>query len=350
MDSGKPPRRPAKRPMRLQDIAKKAGVSAATVSLVLNDKGVISDETRTRIKKYIAQSSYIYDKRAAALRTRRTYDVGVLLQDISNPYFAEMIAGLSEYLSDTRYLYFLANADESQERQERLIQSIMEAGMDGAALYLALDTPPHVLDKLKEWGKPMVLLYRHFGRSDFDSIVTDHYHGGLIAAEALIKAGHKRIAFAGGSQLSNNRKLRYQGYIDAMGAAGLDADEKYNYYSKGYTKRDGIDVAQKILQSRPRPTAVMFFTDALALGALSVFIRQGVEPARDIAMIGFDNIRESEMSNPALCTVSADPPGMGKKIAKTLLERIEKPDGPVKMLKEKPELVIRETSGCKGLF
>lgn len=342
---GTPRKGQARTPPRLRDIAQKAGVSAATVSLVLNGKGSISEGTRSRVKRLMAESGYIYNKQAAALRTRRSYDVGVLLQDITNPYFAEMLSGLSEYLSDTGYLHFLATAEENAKRQEGLLNAFMETGMDGAILYLNRKTPPRILDYLKQWGKPVVLAYRRFDRDDFDYLGSDHYHGGKLAAEALIKAGHRRIAFAGGSRHTHNRRMRYQGYVDAMGEAGLAVSPKDNYYRDTYTRRDGIELAEKILAGSPKATAAMFYTDAMALGAISAFQRRGLEPGRDIGVMGFDNIREAEMSIPELCTVSADPYGMGKRLAATLLRRIEEPDRPYVRISEKPTLVIRGSSG-----
>ena len=335
-----------KAPIRLRDIAKKAGVSAATVSLVLNDKGAISEATRARIKKLIFDSGYIYNKRAASMRTRRTYDVGVLLQDITNPYFAEMLSGLSGFLSNSRYLYFLAIAEEDAGRQERFLKAFMETGMDGAILYLNRDTPPGLLDELKRWGRPVVLAYRRFGRDDFDYLGTDHYFGGKMAAEALIRAGHRRIVFAGGSKKTENRRMRHQGYVDALREAGLDADPGDDYSLDSNTQKDGVDLSERILSGSRGATAAMFYTDALALGALGAFRRRGLTPGRDMGIIGFDDIREAEMSIPGLCTVSADPFGMGQRLAETLLVRIADPDRSFTQVFEKPRLMIRETSGC----
>ncbi|MCC8181285.1 MAG: LacI family transcriptional regulator [Planctomycetes bacterium] len=336
------------RQLRLQDIARKAGVSAATVSLVINNKGAISDKTRDRVKKILADSGYIYDKRAAAMRTRRSYEGGVLMQDITNPYFAEMLSGLSEHFSRSNYLYFLGTAAEKNELQHRPIEAFMETGMDGAILYLARNTPSGLRDEIKRWGRPVVLVFRRFGRDDFDFLGTDHYWGGKIATEALIRAGHKRIIFAGGSALSPNRKDRYRGYADALEEAGLRPAPGDSYLSESYTRRDGFELAEQILKRGKRADAVMFFTDALALGAISAFERAGVEPGRDIGVIGFDDIKDAAMSIPALCTVSADPAGIGQRMASMLLARIKNPSRPVVRIHEKPALVIRETSGCRG--
>ena len=334
-----------KMPLRLRDIARQAGVSVATVSLVLNDKGSISEDTRSRIKQLLTGSGYIYNKQAAALRTRRSYNVGVLLQDITNPYFAEMLSGLSEYLSNTRYLYFLATAEENAKRQEGLLNAFMGTGLDGAILYLNRETSPRILDYLKKWDKPVVLAYRRFDRDDFDYLGSDHYHGGKIAAEALIRAGHKRIAFAGGSKHTHNRQMRYQGFVDAMRKAGLPVREKDNYFCDTYTRRDGTMLVEKMIAEGIKVTGIMFYTDAMALGAISAFQRRGIEPGRDIGILGFDNIREAEMSIPGLCSVSADPCGMGKRLAGTLLKRIENPDALYVQISEKPTLVIRGSSG-----
>ncbi len=332
--------------LRLADIAERAGVSAATVSLVMNDKGVISEKTRRRIKKIVAESGYIYNKRAASMRTRRTYNVGVLLQNLTNPYFGELLSGLSRFLDTTRYLPFLANAEEKPDLQDKLLGEFMETGMDGAILYLARHTAPGTFDRLRKWGKPVMLVFRDFGRQDFDYLGPDNYLGGKLAAAALVRAGHRRIVFAGGADSSTNRAERYRGYADALREAGLGPRRSDNLFLDSYTRRDGIYLGEHILSRCKKATAAMFFNDALALGALSVFLRRGLEPGRDLGVMGFDNIAEAAMSIPALCSVATDPFGMGGRMGEMLLRRIANPDLPPARLREEPRLVIRETSGC----
>ncbi len=332
--------------LRLADLAERAGVSAATVSLVMNDKGVISEQTRRRIKKIVAESGYIYNKRAASMRTRRTYNVGVLLQNLTNPYFGELLSGLSHFLDTTRYLPFLANAEEKPDLQEKLLGEFMETGMDGAILYLARQTSPGLLTRLRKWGKPVLLVFRDFGREDFDYLGPDNYLGGKMAAAALVRAGHRRIVFAGGADVSTNRAERYRGYVDALREAGLEPYKSDNIFLDSYTRRDGIHLGERILSRCRKATAALVFNDALALGAISVFLRRGIEPGRDLGVMGFDSIAESAMSIPALCSVATDPFGMGERMGEMLLRRIVNPDLPPARVREEPRLVIRETSGC----
>ena len=331
-----------KQSLRLQDIAEKIGFSSATLSLVLNNKGTLSQATRVAVKKALAENGYVYNKRAAAMRTRKTYDIGVLLQDITNPYFSEVVAGLSEYISGTSYLYFLANADENPEKQDKLLQAYIESDLAGMILYLS-NNQPEVIDKLQNFNKPIVLLYRDLGCRDFDYITSDYYAGSKLAATELLKAGHKKIMFAGGQENSPNRQKRVAGILDALRENNLPEENLFNYYSTAGNRREGFLFAEQLADNRRGITAVHCCNDVFALGLVNGLLKHDIVPGRDMAVIGYDNIREAELSIPALSTILVNPFSIGFQAAEMLLQKIEKPELPVRRIISKPEFIKRET-------
>jgi LacI family transcriptional regulator len=185
----------------VKDIARHAGVSPATVSLVLQKSSLVAEATRARIQSSIDSLGYVYYRAAANLRTRLTHTVGLVVCEITNPFYAELTAGIDDVLDRAGWVAFLANTAESPARQNRFIARMREQRVDGILLAPAEGTSPRLVDDLRQHGVPVVQMLRRLGRQRADHVSADFRLGMTLAAEHLIRLGHQRIAFVGGARL-----------------------------------------------------------------------------------------------------------------------------------------------------
>ena len=207
----------------LADVAKRAGVSTATVSMVLCNKGRISQSTRERVLKALDESGYVYNQTAANLRNRSSNQVGLLLHDITNPFYSEMTAGLSHEMERHELMLFLANSEESAERQQKFVDSLMRNNVGGMVLCAARETPQAFFEGLKRRNIPAIMVVRPLNDPDFDFVGTDNFLGTQMATEHLLRMGHRHIAFIGGSQNSGSR-AQYRGLYQQAAGVRRDAE------------------------------------------------------------------------------------------------------------------------------
>src|SRR6516165_2544869 len=190
----------------LKDIARHAKVSPATASLVLRNSPLVAAETRARVLASINELGYVYDRAAANLRTRLTHTVGLIVCEITNPFYAELTAGIDEALDRAGWVAFLANTAESPLRQERFIARMREHRVDGFLLSPAEGTDPEQIRGLRRLGIPVVQFLRRLERVDVDHVGADFRLGMTLATEHLIRLGHRRIAFVGAGRRASPAK------------------------------------------------------------------------------------------------------------------------------------------------
>lgn len=328
----------------LVDLAAHAGVSRSTVSLVLRGSRLPARETRERVLKSIAALGYIYDRTAARLRARHSNTIGLVVCEITNPFYAELTAGIDMMLDEAGWVPFLANTGDSPERQQRLVQRMCEHGIDGLILCPAEGTAPDLFDWLHLHGPPVVQALRFVGQANSDYAGADNRRGMMMAVEHLIALGHRRIAFIGNVARTSVSADRFAGYLDALRASGIDNDERL--VRKGPpTIESGAGSIIDLMKGPERPTAVVCFNDIVAFGAILGLQSLGLHVPRDCSVAGFDDVREASLWQPALTTVSIKPRQIGEEAARLLLARIAAPDGPARRVVMPPELKVRESSG-----
>ncbi len=205
----------------LKDIAKHAGVSPATVSLVLRNSPLVAPETRKRIQGSIEALGYVYDRAAANMRTRATETIGLVVCEITNPFYAELTAGIDDTLDRAGWVAFLANTAESPQRQDRFIARMREHRVDGILLAPAEGTDPSLLDMLRSQGLPVVTMLRRLDARNNDQVSADFRLGMTLAAEHLIRLGHKHIAFVGGGRSASPSRDRASAYRETLARYGL---------------------------------------------------------------------------------------------------------------------------------
>ncbi|EKS7428309.1 TPA: LacI family DNA-binding transcriptional regulator [Enterobacter cancerogenus] len=328
----------------LAQVAERAGVSTATVSMVLRNRGRISQATRERVLKALDDAGYVYNQTAANLRNRSSNQVGLLLHDITNPFYGEMTAGLSHEIERHEMLLFLANSEESGERQQKFVDSLMRNNACGMVLCAARETPQTFFESLKRRNIPAIMVVRPVNDPDFDFVGTDNFLGTQMATAHLLALGHRHIAFIGGSQSSGTRAQRIGGFTSKLLEKGLSADPRWIVPSLA-SQSDGARVAENLFRQFPAITAAVCYQDIVALGVMQALRKMGREVGRDFALVGFDDITEAALVQPALTTVSVAAKEIGRKAGELLYSRIQGNNEPPKRIILPPALVIRESCG-----
>ena len=328
----------------LRDLARLAGVSTSTTSLVMRDSPLVAEATRRRILKMARDLGYVRNRSAANLRTRHSHTVGLVVCDITNPFYAEFTAGIEAACERGGWVTFLGNSAESLERQEMFLQRMHEQGVEGIIISPAEGTAPSTIRKLQEAGLPCVQALRYLRGFTHDFVGVDSRLGVALATEHLIALGHRRIAFIGGGGKTSATRDRTAGYVDAMRRHGLGPDP--NLIVRTAISRDaGASALNVLLDSETPPTAAICYADIIALGMMWALHERGLRPGRDFAVVGHDNISEAAWSRPALTTVSVSPRQIGEEAVQLLLCRIAEPNKQPERVMLPPRLIVRDSCG-----
>jgi LacI family transcriptional regulator, galactose operon repressor len=329
----------------LVDVARDAGVSRATASLVLRGSDLVADDTRARVLAAMHKLGYVYHRGAASLRTQHSQTIGLIVPDITNPFFAEMTVGIEARLDQAQHVALLGNSAETLGKQERLLAMMQEYRADGVLLCPVADTSARVIACLRQRRLPFVLFARYIEGVDADYVGADNLRGAELATEHLLALGHRRIAFVGGPAHSSARRDRVQGYCKALTRCGLPIDPALQLTSPT-TRAGGRQAIRALLERSDPPTAVLCYNDIVAFGVLLGLQNSGRIAGRDMAVVGFDDIAEAALAQPALTTVAISPRQIGEEAARLLLERVAAPDAAARQVILSPKLVVRESCGA----
>jgi len=327
----------------LNDIARKAGVSLATVSLALNDSSKVNKDTKIRIKEIADELNYVPNARARALVKKSTKTIGLVIPEVVNPFFAELAQAIKDYVRSQDFNVILCSTDYQSEEELRYINMFRSGQVDGAIFACVGDMMAehnNLIIKLVKENIPVVYVDRDGVDHDLIPVVkSDVYHAAYQAADYLISLGHRELAFAGQSV------ERLNGFKSALMKHGLQLKEENVYYD--YLKMEGgYTVGEKIAARKEKPEAVVCLNDEMAIGVIQALIAEDVKVPEEISVIGIDNIKMANFYNPSLTTVNIPVSQMGEKAAEILLKRIA---GQALSPKEKffifpTELVIRDSS------
>ncbi len=334
--------RPGERVQRatLKQIADTAGVSRSTVSLVLRESPLVAAATRARVREAMAASGYLYNRGAAQLRTGVSQTVGLIVAEITNPFYAELTAGIDAALDRAGWLAFLGNSGDQPERQDRFIRRIREQGADGIILGPAEGTPPDLPEQLRRSGFPCVQMLRQVGDYAGDYVGPDYALGMMLAVEHLVGRGHRRIGYFRSPRQTSATRDRLAGFSGALARHGLSPGPMV---ACPHSRAAAAALVADVMRLADPPTAIVCHNDVMALGVLAGLGRLGLRPGTDVAVIGCDNIAEAATSMPALSTIATRPAEVGAEAANLLLRRIADRGGPPERVVLPPRLVLRET-------
>ena len=327
------------------DIANAADVSKSTVSLVLQNSPLVNELTRVKVNAAIRDLGYVYNRGAANLRQSKSKIVGIVVNDLTNGFFAELAVGMDLVVQSAGYVQFMAHTGENIDRQREVIASMREHGIAGLILCPARGTQISDLKPLIESGIPVVLAVRNLPGSKVSSLVSDNNAGSVSAVRHLVALGHDKIAFMGGFADTAVYQERLQGYRDGLAEAGIVLRDDF-IISSAPSRAGGIDAISRSLTLRDRPTAALCLNDAVAFGVCDGLRTARKEPGRDFAVIGFDDVIEAKAAVPALTTVSVDPQAMGSRAAQLLMKQINSGRTEAESVTTSVRLVVRESCGA----
>ena len=331
-------------PVTIRDVAKAAGVSTGTVSNVLNRPDIVAETTRRRVLDAVSSIGFIRNTQAYQLRGGRSHTVGVVVLDVSNPFFTEMFRGAESRLQSEGYVLMLGSTDDSADREANFVRAMEEHRVEGVLITPAA-TDLEGLAGLKTRGVPTVLLDRRARGDEFCSVTVDDVRGGELAARHLFETGHRSVVFVNGPTTIRQCRDRRQGVRKAVRSAAKTKTVEVTELSVGaLSVRHGEEAVERILGMSPLPTAVMCANDLLALGTLRAFAARGVRVPEELAVVGYDDLIFGSMLSPALTSVRQPAFELGAAAAELLLDEVRNPDHRHREVRFEPELIVRASS------
>lgn len=330
------------------DIAQAAGVSKSTVSLVLRGSPLVNEGTRAKVNAAMRELGYVYNRGAANLRqtSAKSKIIGVVVNDLTNSFFAELAVGVDTVVQSAGYVQFLANTSESIDRQREVIASMREHGISGLIVSPARATDPLDFKPLIAAGIPVVVVVRSLPGAKVSSVASDNQSGMAQAVAHLASLGHTGIAFMGGFPDTAVFHERVGGFRDALAVAGLPFQEA-SVVPCAPSRAGGVEAIGRVLEASDPVTAAVCFNDAVAFGVCDGLRARQMEAGRDFAVVGFDDVIEAKTTVPALTTIAVDPQGIGRRAAQLLLKQINSEKADAEAVTTAVRLVVRESCGAQ---
>jgi LacI family transcriptional regulator len=343
--------------LTINDIAKEAGVSIATVSRVISGVVNVSEHTRNRVKEVIKKYNFELNSIAQSLSNKRTLTIGVIILDINNLFFSEIIKGINEVAMENNYDILLANSNYSEELELHNIKNFIKRKLDGILITPVSTCKSEGIELLIEKKIPFFTMNCRMNDSEINYITTDNFYGAYLATNYLIKLGHSKIALLNGSAFQGFIE-RKEGYRKALLEHNIDYSEELVLGYICSNKEDGYILTKRLLSSSKKLTAIFASNDMMAIGAMEAILETGRKIPDDISLIGFDNLSICKNLRVPLTTINQPKYEQGKLAAASLINLINNYnykglEGNNRLeylchLIIKPELVIRDS--CKSII
>lgn len=305
----------------IRDVAERAGVSVATVSHVINGTRKVAPETAERVRRAMEELDYHPNAVARSLRTRKTQVIGVVVSDITNPFFATLVRGAEDAALEAGYSIFVCNSDETLEKENRYVQVLRRRRVDGMLLAPVGGGENPAIRKLARQGVPFVFVDRRAPGVEADAVLSDNVGGAYLATKHLIERGHERIGIVLGIRGATTSEERLAGYRRALEEAGIPLAEELVVWG-GYRVEGGRRATAKLLSLTPPPTAIFSTNNLMTVGVLQELFARGVRIPDQVAVVGFDDLEWAEMANPPLTAVAQRPHEIGYRAVRLLLDRL----------------------------
>ncbi len=287
----------------IYDVAKHAGVSTATVSKVLNGTGRISKDTSLRVTQAIEELQFRPSILASALKKNQTFSIGLLVPDITNPFYAELTRAIEDEALSRDYFVLVCSTDNRAQREQKQIELLLRKQLDGLIIATTNGMNDKMLAILKKSGLRIVFIDRVLPNLPYSTVATDHYAGSYQATEHLIQLGHRDIALFAEPLYLQPSLERVRGFSAAREAHGLPHDAS-SILSQGYGIKAGYELAQQLILNREIPTAVFATNDLIALGAMQRFQEERISIPDQLSIVGYDDIQMAKIASPPLTTVA----------------------------------------------
>jgi LacI family transcriptional regulator len=328
----------------ISDIAEKVGVSHATVSRVLNNSGYVKDETREKVLAVIKDLNYTPSAIARSLSTSKTNSIGVIIPDINNLFFGEIVKGITEIADKNNLNIILCITDEDKDKELKAINVLKQQRIQGLIItptFYKDSSNSDNLNALKNLGIPIILIDGHVEYLEFSGVFIDHIKGAYDGTAALIKAGHKKIAIITGDMKSRPAKERLLGYKKALQAYDIPINDEYIFYGD-YKYETSYDITKGILKMDNKPTAIFVSSNTMIIGSIKAFYEEKVNIPKDMAIIGFDKVDVFNIIGMNISFINGPSIELGRIGMKMLLESLNSNEvKEIKRVTIMPELILK---------
>lgn len=329
----------------LQDVAKLANISIMTVSRAINHSESVSPATRKKVRKIIEELDYRPHRMAVGLRTKRSRVIGMVISDISNPFFAAIARGIQDACKKSGYNVLLCNTDGRPENEDEYIGILKEYYVDGVIL---CSVRRRIGEELLKSFKGVVFINRKPENIRGDAVLNDNFKGSYMAIQYLVEKGHRKIAIINDSQVYSTGRERFRGVMRAFKDFRIKPPKKYLKFTNSSTV-GGYKAAHEILNLEKLPSAIFSCNNFTTLGLIRAIKQHQVKIPSDISVIGFDETDWSEINDPPLTTVKQPTYEMGKVAAELLISRLTSPKPPGNYIEKRLEPALIERASVKFL-
>lgn len=326
----------------MRDVARMAGVSIKTVSRVVNQQGEIAAATRQRVIDAINELGYRPNRLARAMITQRTHTVGLVIPDITNPFFPEVARGVQDVAQEHGYNVFICNTDGGAVATQKALYSLADQSADGVIVFPAA-LRDETLGEFADAFRPVVTINHLFEHQNVGCIMVEIRRGAQMAVEYLCQAGHVAIGMITTEHPPKMKTRRVLGYTDILQAHGLPIRDEWIVTGPA-TLEGGYTLTHTLLAQFPEITAIFTYNDLMAVGAISACKEMARGVPQDCAIVGFDDIQLSTVTTPALTTVRVDKYAVGQQAMHCVLHMLEHPDQQFVPTSIPMQLVVRESA------
>lgn len=328
----------------INDIAKLAKVSKSTISRVINNSGPVSKRTRESVLNAIKQLHYQPNEIARSLSLKKTKTIGVITQDIRNPYYSYACWYTDHFFNKFDYTSIVCNADNDPEREESLLNAMRFRNVEGILCIGVQENTSSILQFVRRFDIPIVLVDREIDSEEIDTVINDNVYGGQLVVDYLFSLGHTKMAFLT-SGYTTAEVYRQQGYTTGLTHRGVPPDDHLVLtQSEEAWHRGDFPELSRLLQHPDRPTALFASNDFKALQVLRVLRKNNISVPEDISLVGYDDIEAASIVTPALTTVHQPVDKMIDIGAQILLKKINGEQDETEQIVMKPWLVEREST------
>ncbi|WP_188454912.1 LacI family DNA-binding transcriptional regulator [Virgibacillus oceani] len=307
----------------IKDIAEKSGVSTATVSRVLNRSGYASAEIKDKVFSVAKELNYRPNGIARSLKMHKTNTIGIIIPDISNPYFMKISKGIEDVIQNEDYVLIFVSGDESPIKEEKTLKVLLENRVEGIVLATSSEDDENIT-KIQQAGVPVVLIDRKLENQlvDLDFVVEDNVEAAYQLTKYLIEQGHRHIGVINGSLKVSTGMERYMGYKKAIMEYGMEENADL-VFNGNFIQEDGEEAVAKFFERDTKPTAILSFNNTMTYGAVLQLSRMGLTVPDDIVVASYGETEIAQLLKPpGIISVKQSPYEMGVRVGEILLERL----------------------------
>lgn len=327
----------------MRDVAERAGVSTTTVSHVINKTRFVSDDNRKKVQEAMDALGYQPNAIAKSLRQKSTKTIGLVISDISNPFFTSLIRGVEDSVNASGYNLILCNTDEKPEKEHTYLHVLHQKQVDGIIM-APTGSNRGYLSGLVEKGFPLVFIDRRLDGFSCPSVLVDNENGAYHAVSHLIRLGHRHVGIVIGLQDVSSTVERLNGYKRALSDHGLPFDPAL-VQPGGSKVGSGLEAGLKLLDASPCPTAIFATNNLMTIGVMHALQERSIRCPEELAVVGFDDFEWASAFRPFLTTVAQPVYEMGRAAAEALIMRIRNKTAKVKNVTLECRLIVRESCG-----